>query len=60
MFAVLSLPASLAPASWAGGLRFVNYAAVLGYVVGLAVFWFSGLIANTSGNAKATFSKNSD
>lgn len=50
VFAVLSFPVSLAPASWAGGLRFVNYAAVLGYVGGLAAFWFSGLIANTSGN----------
>ena len=45
LFAILSFPVSLAPASWAGGLRFVNYAAVLGYVAGLAVFWFSGLIS---------------
>ncbi|WCI09790.1 hypothetical protein PJ267_10125 [Arthrobacter sp. OVS8] len=58
VFAIMSFPVSLAPASWAGGLRFVNYAAVLGYVGGLVVFWFSGLIANTSGNAKATFSRN--
>lgn len=58
LFAVLSLPVSLAPAAWAGGLRFVNYAAVLGYVVGLAVFWFSGLISNPSGNAKATLRQN--
>ena len=60
VFAVMSFPVSLAPASWAGGLRFVNYAAVLGYVGGLVVFWFSGLIASTSGNAKATFSNNCD
>ncbi len=45
LFAILSLPVSLAPAGWADGLRFVNYAAVLGYVAGLAVLWFSGLIA---------------
>jgi hypothetical protein len=54
LFAVLSLPVSLAPPALAGGLRFVNYAAVLGYVIGLAVFWFSGLISDPSGNAKAT------
>jgi hypothetical protein len=58
LFAVLSLPASLAPAPWAGGLGFVNYAAVLGYVMGLAVLWFSGLISNPSGNAKATLRGN--
>jgi len=60
LFAILSLPVSLAPAAWAGGLRFVNYAAVLGYVVGLAVLWFSGLISNPSGNAKATLRRNRD
>lgn len=54
LFAILSLPASLAPAAWAEGSRFVNYAAVLGYVAGLAVLWFSGLISNPSGNAKTT------
>ena len=59
-FAAMSLPASLAPSSWAGAQHFVNYAAVLGYVAGLAVFWFSGLIANPSGNAKATLSNNPD
>jgi hypothetical protein len=58
LFAILSLPVALAPAAWAGALRFVNYAAVLGYVVGLAVFWFSGLISNPSGNAKATLRRN--
>jgi hypothetical protein len=60
LFAVMSFPVSLAPATWADGFRFVNYAAVLGYVGGLAVFWFSGLIANTSGNTKTTFSRNDD
>ena len=60
LFAVLSLPVSLAPAGWAGGLHFVNYAAVLGYVVGLVVFWFSGLISNPSGNAKATLRQKPD
>lgn len=58
LFAVLSLPASLSPAAWAEGLRFVNYAAVLGYVAGLAVLWFSGLISNPSGNAKTTLRRN--
>lgn len=58
LFAILSLPVSLAPAAWAEGLRFVNYAAVLGYVAGLVVLWFSGLISNPSGNAKATLRRN--
>jgi hypothetical protein len=46
--AVVSLPASLTPDEWALGERAVNYAAVLGYVLGFAVFWFSGLIAQPS------------
>ena len=58
LFAILSFPVSLAPAAWAQGLRFVNYAAVLGYVAGLAVLWFSGQISNPSGNAKATLRRN--
>ena len=60
LFAILSLPVSLAPAAGPRALRFVNYAAVLGYVAGLAVFWFSGLISNPSGNAKATLRRNRD
>ena len=59
-FAALSLPAALTPTSWAGAQHFVNYAAALGYVLGLAVFWFSGLIANPSGNAGATLRQNRD
>ncbi|WP_354172356.1 hypothetical protein [Arthrobacter sp. UYEF36] len=58
VFAAASLPAALAPAGWAVAQHLVNYAAVLGYVVGLAVFWFSGLIANPSGNARATLRQN--
>lgn len=58
-FAVLSLPAALMPSSWAGAEHFVNYAAALGYVVGLVVFWFSGLIASPPGNARATLRRNS-
>ena len=58
--AALSLPAALTPPSWAGAQHFVNYAAALGYVVGLAVFWFSGLIASPSGNAGATLRQNRD
>jgi hypothetical protein len=57
-FAILSLPVSLAPPAWADGLRFVNYAAVLGYVAGLVAFWFSGLISDPSGNAEATLRRN--
>ena len=59
-FAALSLPASLVPPTWAVAQHFVNYGAVLGYVLGLAVFWFSGLISDKSGNAKATLRKNRD
>ncbi|MGP4033005.1 hypothetical protein [Pseudarthrobacter sp. 1C304] len=55
LFAILTFPVSLVPA---GGLHFVNYAAVLGYVGGLVLFWFSGLIAAPSGNAKATLRRN--
>lgn len=58
LFAALSLPVALVPAAGAGGLGFVNYAAVLGYVGGLVLFWFSGLIAAPSGNAKATLRRN--
>ena len=54
VFAAMSLPAALAPSSWAGAQHFLNYAAALGYVLGLVTFWFSGLIANPSGNARAT------
>ena len=59
-FAALSLPAALTPSSWASAQHFVNYAAALGYVVGLIVFWFSGLIASSSGNARATLRRNID
>ncbi|MET1065201.1 MAG: hypothetical protein ABWX85_09555 [Arthrobacter sp.] len=60
VFAILSFPVSLAPAGWADALRFVNYAAVLGYVGGLVAFWFSGLIGSPSGIGKETFSQNGD
>ncbi|XAS64691.1 hypothetical protein VUN84_03175 [Micrococcaceae bacterium Sec5.8] len=53
-FAVLSLPASLGPAAWSAAQDFLNYGAVLGYVVGLALFWFSGLVTKSS-NTQATF-----
>ena len=45
---------ALTPPSWVGTQHFVNYAAALGYVLGLVVFWFSGLIAGPPGNARAT------
>lgn len=56
--AVLGLPASFAPDSWIPAQLTVNYLAVLGYVLGLCLFWVSGLVANKSGNARATFRKN--
>jgi hypothetical protein len=48
-----SVPASFAPGDWAPGQRAVNYAAVLGYVLGLALFWFSGLIAQAPRSPRA-------
>ncbi|WP_445155197.1 hypothetical protein ACTWLI_02870 [Arthrobacter sp. Hor0625] len=40
--AVLSVPASFAPDGWEPAQLVVNFAAVLGYVLGLLVFWISG------------------
>ena len=52
--AALSLPASLAPDDWDLAQHVLNYAAVLGYVLGLVLFWFSGLIAQAPRNLPAT------
>lgn len=49
---VLSVPVSFTPPDWALARHVVNYAAVLAYVLGLALFWFSGLIAGKSGIAR--------
>jgi hypothetical protein len=57
---VLSVPASFAPPAWALGQHLVNYSAVLGYILGLGLFWFAGQIAAKAGNDDATFSKNND
>ena len=43
--AVLGIPASFAPEAWIPAQQTVNYLAVLGYVLGLGLFWFSGLAA---------------
>ncbi len=56
--AVLGIPASFAPEAWVPAQQTVNYLAVLGYVLGLGLFWVSGLAAKKSGNARATFRKN--
>jgi hypothetical protein len=56
--AVLGVPASFAPEPWIPAQQTVNYLAVLGYVLGLGLFWFSGLAAQKSGNSRATFRKN--
>jgi hypothetical protein len=53
-----SVPASFAPESWILAQQTVNYLAVLGYVLGLGMFWASGRVAKESGNARATFRKN--
>lgn len=52
---VLSVPASFAPPAWESTQDLANYSAVLGYVLGLALFWFAGLIAQPRGSADATF-----
>jgi len=54
----LSVPASFAPVTWILAQQTVNYLAVLGYVLGLGLFWASGRVAKESGNARATFRKN--
>lgn len=53
--AIASVPVSLAPGSWDLPRLFVNYLAVLGYVLGLLVFWFSGQSARPPHNTRATF-----
>ena len=55
--AIASVPASFAPDAWDLARVAVNYAAVLGYVLGLLLFWFSGQIAGPPHNAPATFRK---
>lgn len=51
--AAVSMPVSFTPAEWAAGRQIVNYSAVLGYVLGLALFWFSGLIAQPPHSPRA-------
>lgn len=55
--AIASVPASFAPESWDLPRLFVNYLAVLGYVLGLLAFWVSGQSARPPHNAPATFPK---
>ncbi|MGO4806273.1 hypothetical protein AB4089_14210 [Arthrobacter sp. 2MCAF15] len=54
----LSFPASFAPEDWILAQQTINYSAVLGYVLGLGLFWASGLAAKKTGNARATLRKN--
>jgi hypothetical protein len=54
---VVSVPACFAPPAWALGQHLANYSAVLGYVLGLALFWFAGLIAQPRGDHGATLRK---
>lgn len=56
--AIASVPASFAPDPWDPARMLVNYVAVLGYVLGLLIFWLSGRIAAPPDNAPATFRKN--
>jgi hypothetical protein len=53
-----TVPASFAPEDWFLAQQTVNYLAVVGYVLGLGLFWASGLAAKKSGNTSATFRKN--
>jgi hypothetical protein len=55
--AIASIPMSFTPESWGQARLIVNYAAVLGYVLGLLIFWFSGQIARPPNNTPATFRK---
>jgi len=55
--AIASVPASFAPDPWDPARMLVNYVAVLGYVLGLLIFWFSGQIAGPPHNTPATFRK---
>jgi hypothetical protein len=55
-----SVPASFAPVAWILAQQTVNYLAVVGYVLGLGLFWASGLAAPKSRNARATFRKNKE
>lgn len=52
--AIATVPASFAPDAWDGARMTVNYLAVLGYVLGLLFFWFSGRISQPPDNAPAT------
>jgi hypothetical protein len=56
--AAASVPASFMPEEWATGQHVVNYAAVLGYVLGLGVFWFSGLITQAPRSRRAALRRN--
>ncbi len=53
-----SVPASFAPAAGILAQQTVNYLAVVGYVLGLGLFWASGLAAKKTGNNGATLRKN--
>lgn len=55
-----SVPASFAPEPWIAAQQTVNYVAVLGYVLGLGLFWVSGRVPKESGNGRATFRKNQE
>ena len=58
LFTVCSVPACFAPEAWIPAQQTVNYLAVLGYVLGLGLFWFSALAAKGPRHARATFRKN--
>lgn len=53
-----SVPASFAPETWLLAQQTVNYLAVVGYVLGLGLFWVSGLAAKKTGNSGATLRRN--
>lgn len=53
-----SIPACFAPDDWAMARHVVNYVAGLGFVLGFAFIWFSGLVPSQSGNGNATLRKN--
>jgi hypothetical protein len=55
--AIATVPVSFAPDAWDTARQIVNYSAVLGYVLGLLLFWLSSRFSRPPDNARATFGK---
>ncbi|MDQ0754092.1 hypothetical protein [Arthrobacter sp. B3I4] len=55
--AIAGVPASFLPGAWDAGRQIINFSAVLGYVLGLLLFWLSGYVARRTHNAPTTLRK---